>query len=169
MLAILRVDEAGRVVAQDARAEALFGRCVGRRCCDVVSAWSNRTFLCEPGCAGAVVSGAAAERHAPAVVTVRGQVTQLRCVRVGAEVVVVLERAERDQPEAATKEALTPRERQVLQLAASGASTARMAEELQVSESTIRTHADRARQKLGARTRAQAVALGLLRGEIVPR
>lgn len=61
---------------------------------------------------------------------------------------------------------LTPREREVLRLAASGSSTGQMAEVLIVSPSTVKTHLHRAYEKLRADNRAEAVAramrLGLL-------
>ena len=54
--------------------------------------------------------------------------------------------------------ALTPREREVLDLVAQGLTTPRIANELGIRPSTVRTHVEHAREKLGARTRAEAVA-----------
>ncbi|MEZ4234737.1 MAG: helix-turn-helix transcriptional regulator [Myxococcota bacterium] len=61
------------------------------------------------------------------------------------------------RPAAPKTERLTPREREVLAGVARGWSTDRIARELGVLPSTVRTHAEQARGKLGARTRAEAV------------
>jgi DNA-binding CsgD family transcriptional regulator len=61
---------------------------------------------------------------------------------------------------------LTPRERQVLQLAAEGASGPNIAERLFVSPGTVKTHFRNIYEKLGARDRAAAVARGLRLGFI---
>jgi two-component system, NarL family, invasion response regulator UvrY len=56
---------------------------------------------------------------------------------------------------------LTRRQRQILQLLADGGSTTLAAEELQVSEETVRTHTKNILARLEARNRAHAVAIGL--------
>jgi DNA-binding CsgD family transcriptional regulator len=63
----------------------------------------------------------------------------------------------------------TSRERQVLRLLASGATDVQIAAWLSLSPATVQTHVRNAKAKLGARTRAQAVALALQRGMIQPR
>jgi DNA-binding CsgD family transcriptional regulator len=63
----------------------------------------------------------------------------------------------------------TARERQVLRLLASGATDVQIAAWLSLSPATVQTHVRNAKAKLGARTRAQAVALALQRGMIQPR
>jgi NarL family two-component system response regulator LiaR len=55
---------------------------------------------------------------------------------------------------------LTPRELEVLELIAAGLSTKEIAEKVFVSENTVKTHASRVFDKLGARRRTQAVQLG---------
>jgi len=62
--------------------------------------------------------------------------------------------------------ALTKREREVMTLAASGGQSADMAERLFVSPETIKSHIQNAMSKLGARTRAHAVAIALVTGQI---
>jgi two-component system nitrate/nitrite response regulator NarL len=57
--------------------------------------------------------------------------------------------------------ALSPREREVLRLLAAGGSYAEIGGELFLSPDTIRSHAQRAMAKLGARTRTEAVAVAL--------
>ncbi len=61
---------------------------------------------------------------------------------------------------------LTPREAEVMGLVALGANTSEIAERLAIRQETARTHAKNAMQKLGARSRAHAVALALSRGEL---
>ena len=61
---------------------------------------------------------------------------------------------------------LSPREREVLQLAARGHSTRKIAEILRLSPATIKTHFEHAYDKLGARDRVSAVAECLRRGLI---
>jgi DNA-binding CsgD family transcriptional regulator len=54
---------------------------------------------------------------------------------------------------------ITPRELEVLQLIAEGLSNKEMAERLFVSENTVKTHASRVFDKLGASRRTQAVQM----------
>jgi PAS domain S-box-containing protein len=61
---------------------------------------------------------------------------------------------------------LTPREREVLQFAAYGRRTREIAELLNVSAGTVKTHFEHSYEKLGARDRAAAVAECLRRGLI---
>jgi DNA-binding CsgD family transcriptional regulator len=60
----------------------------------------------------------------------------------------------------------TPREREVLALLAAGATDEQIAEMLELSPATVQTHVRNAKAKLGARTRAQAVAMALQHGMI---
>ncbi|HEY8001052.1 MAG: LuxR C-terminal-related transcriptional regulator [Vicinamibacteria bacterium] len=60
----------------------------------------------------------------------------------------------------------TAREREVLQLLAEGRTDGQIADLLELSPATVQTHVRNAKAKLGARTRAQAVALALQRGLI---
>ena len=64
-------------------------------------------------------------------------------------------------PQPGSRGRLTRRQRQILQLLANGGSTTIAAEELQVSEETIRTHTKNLLARLEARNRAHAVAIGL--------
>ena len=63
----------------------------------------------------------------------------------------------------------TARELEVLALLAGGRTDGQIAELLQLSPATVQTHVRNAKAKLGARTRAQAVAIALQRGMIEPR
>jgi PAS domain S-box-containing protein len=66
----------------------------------------------------------------------------------------------RDRPE------LTDREREVLSLVASGLQTDDMADRLVLSPETVNSHVYNAMGKLGVHTRAHAVAVGLVTGQI---
>jgi DNA-binding CsgD family transcriptional regulator len=61
---------------------------------------------------------------------------------------------------------LTAREREVLSLIASGLQTPVIAERLFVSTETVKSHVRNAMGKLGSHTRAHAVALALVTGQI---
>jgi DNA-binding CsgD family transcriptional regulator len=63
----------------------------------------------------------------------------------------------------------TAREREVLALLATGATDSEIADLLGLSSATVQTHVRNAKTKLGARTRAQAVALAVAQGLIAPR
>ena len=63
----------------------------------------------------------------------------------------------------------TAREREVLALLAGGATDGQIATMLELSPATVQTHVRNAKAKLGAKTRAQAVALAIQRSLITPR
>ncbi|MER5181496.1 response regulator transcription factor [Streptomyces sp. NPDC002896] len=66
-------------------------------------------------------------------------------------------------------EALTGREREVLVQVAGGHSNDEIAERLEVSPLTVKTHVNRAMAKLGARDRAQLVVIAYESGLVRPR
>ena len=62
---------------------------------------------------------------------------------------------------------LSPRELEIVRLIALGSSGTEIAGELQLSHNTIRTHVRNAMTKLGARSRAQLVAMSLAEGLVL--
>ncbi|MCL4148955.1 UNVERIFIED_CONTAM: hypothetical protein GTU68_058196 [Idotea baltica] len=64
---------------------------------------------------------------------------------------------------------LTARERDVLEQLAAGRSNAEIAEQLHLSEATIKTHVTRILSKLGVRDRVQAVIAAFAAGIVQPR
>ena len=70
----------------------------------------------------------------------------------------------RHPPRKAGAGPLTPRERAVLRLVATGSTNREVAAELGVGEETVKTMLSRAFVKLGARRRAEAVAVAQSRG-----
>lgn len=71
------------------------------------------------------------------------------------------------QPLAELPEALTPREREVLQMLASGLANKEIAARLSISDHTVKFHVASILGKLGASTRTEAVALGIRRGLVL--
>jgi DNA-binding CsgD family transcriptional regulator len=67
-----------------------------------------------------------------------------------------------------TARRVSEREREVLQLVAQGASVEEIGLQLMISPNTVRTHLRNARQKLGAASRAHAVALAYGTGLLTP-
>ncbi|GAA4039095.1 MULTISPECIES: response regulator [Streptomyces] len=75
----------------------------------------------------------------------------------------------RDPARAERLDALTVREREVLVQVAGGHSNDEIAERLEVSPLTVKTHVNRAMSKLGARDRAQLVVIAYESGLVRPR
>jgi DNA-binding NarL/FixJ family response regulator len=75
---------------------------------------------------------------------------------------------ERPAVPASVLDVLTPREREVMALAAFGLSNDEIAERLYLSPLTAKTHANRAMMKLGVRDRAQLVVLAYQTGLVKP-
>ncbi|MET9155656.1 response regulator transcription factor [Streptomyces griseoflavus] len=76
---------------------------------------------------------------------------------------------DRDRDRAEKLRSLTGREREVLVLVAGGHSNDEIAERLEVSPLTVKTHVNRAMAKLGARDRAQLVVTAYESGLVRPR
>ncbi|OUC91768.1 response regulator [Streptomyces swartbergensis] len=76
---------------------------------------------------------------------------------------------DRDPARGERLDSLTGREREVLVLVAGGHSNDEIAERLEVSPLTVKTHVNRAMAKLGARDRAQLVVIAYESGLVRPR
>jgi DNA-binding NarL/FixJ family response regulator len=63
---------------------------------------------------------------------------------------------------------LTPREREILRLVATGRSNAEIAAQLTISEATVKTHLNRTMTKLALTSRAQAVMVAYEAGLVTP-
>ena len=68
-------------------------------------------------------------------------------------------------PEPGTSE-LSPREKEVLELVAAGRENKQIARQLEISEATVKTYLKSIFERLGVRSRAEAVAVGLREGLI---
>ena len=96
--------------------------------------------------------------------TITGRKVEVKEVIV--EVPVPARRSVRGRQARIAALGITPRELEVLQLIAEGLSNKEMAERLFVSENTVKTHASRVFDKLGASRRTQAVQLAKSQGLI---
>lgn len=177
--AVVAVDGQDRVLAWGAAAQGLFGypaaETVGLRLQDVLDGrdvFGNR--LCRAGCwlRDAFQSGERIQRFEIDVRHAAGR--RIRVV-VDANIAdtggadgwtyhFVPDRRRSGAPSSETIEAdpppvLTHRELAVLRLLARGAETADMARELGISTNTVRNHVQHLLDKLGARSRLQAVSL----------
>jgi DNA-binding NarL/FixJ family response regulator len=115
------------------------------------------------GARGFLTKDASAQEIADAIRTVVAGEAQLH-PSVQRRVLEALARA--DPPEApdAASSALTPRERDVLRLIASGRSNAEIARELVVSSATVKTHVNHLLAKTECRDRAQLVRFAFRTG-----
>lgn len=158
---VIVVDARGVISRVSAAAHDALGPSSGRRCSEVVRLRGVRGESgCYPGCAADLTRDGGSQSS---VGTVRGGLHRVSCSSVGDGVVVVLEEVEGELPEASLPSA---RELEVLALVATGMTNVQVAAQLGVSFATVRTHMEHVRARLGARTRAEAVAkavaLGLL-------
>ena len=154
----------GRVLAQNAAARRLMGTGTGRPCWELVGTVAPGAGLpCEPGCAGALLS-AGGDRSRHTSFQSGGRRHHLTCTPVDQVVVCTLDYAV--QPPARARQILSPRECEVLQLLAAGETTQSVAARLELSESTVRTHVENMRLKLGVNTRSALVAQGFRLGYI---
>lgn len=153
---VMIVDRQGIVVEANESARVLLGECVGRPCRATVAARDGQG---RSPCDGCPNLGLRDEVDVEGAV-VRGQAGRMVCTRLGERTVVVL------APHGPAWEPLSARERQVLTHVARGFTTAEISRRLGISAATVRTHVEHARAKMGARTRAEAVAKALASGSI---
>lgn len=160
-LPILLAREDGTITSANPPAQALLGRCEGASCKDLIKA--------EDGKGAAVCALCSPDRLQPGeqrdhgLVRVRGWAYRLICTAMEETRVMTLLPA--PTPTLSGPE-LSEREREVLVLVARGLTSRRISTRLGVSIATVRTHVEHIRDKLGVRTRSQAVARALALGQI---
>ncbi len=161
--AVVRVGRDGRVVALGADAVGFLGGAPGMACASLVrAAEPSGRPVCRSDCARSLAESEPPRREVRSVV-VRGQLARMQCERVGDEVVLVVATSASAE---ACSEALTARERAVLTLVAEGLTDREAAARLGIRPSTVRTHVEHARDKLGAKTRAQAAMRARALGQL---
>ncbi len=155
--ALVVAQEDGTVVTQNAPSRRMMGTARGRFCWDVFTGLREAEGLpCARGCVRWLIQGGL-ERTRHTAVSIRGRRHRLTCVAVGDTAVCLLSSGGTRSPEIG--QVLTSRERDVLQLLADGETTPSIAALLKLSESTVRTHVENMRTKLGVPTRAALIAL----------
>jgi DNA-binding CsgD family transcriptional regulator len=148
----------GILVSQNAPARHLMGPGEGKPCWNVVGGLERAEGLpCQTNCVGRLLA-AGLERTQRVDLKLAGREYRLTCVPVDDTVVCVLNCSAEHDPD--QWQTLTDREQDVLSLLAAGDETPAVAEKLEVSESTVRTHVENMRTKHGVKTRAALVALG---------
>lgn len=91
----------------------------------------------------------------------------LRAVAAGLQVIDPARAAEMPADDTSPMEALTPREREVLQWLAEGLANKEIARRLRISEHTVKFHVNTIMGKLGAQTRTEAVTRAVRQGLII--
>jgi DNA-binding NarL/FixJ family response regulator len=123
------------------------------------------------GASGFVLKDAPPERLLAAVHTVASGDTLFAPTVIKRLIDAYVDREERTEPSAPQPDlgALTSREREVLRLVGTGMANAEIADQLVVSESTVKTHLNRTMTKLDLSSRAQAVVLAYETGLVTPK
>lgn len=160
VLPVLITRPDGTIVAANDAADQLLEPESGVRCDRAVGAKRGLHPVCSASCAGGLHAG---EQIDHGVVTVGDGTFRLVCTGMGEQNVVTMIPA---RATSGPQVPLTAREREVLGLVAQGLTNARIARRLGLSPATVRTHLEHIRTKLGARTRAQALARAIARGDL---
>lgn len=152
----------GIVVAQNRAARRLLEPGTGKYCWDVVGKLKGAEALpCRRGCVVELLA-AGMDRSTQAEFKLHGKRHNISCVPVSGAVICVLSPTNNETPQ--SLQSLSPREREILALLAEGKNTAVVATRLGIGVSTVRTHVQKLRSKLGVRTRAAVVAEGFRLG-----
>ena len=158
-VAVVVSQPGGEVVAQNERSLRVIGPGIGLPCWDVLGrAPLARALPCHPDCVGELLDDEDGHTQTNTIAIGRRKYS-LCCAPVGGRVVsVVSELGEAEAPERG--ERLSPREVDILGSLSEGLETPAIAERLGIAASTVRTHVEHMRAKLGVRTRAALVARG---------
>lgn len=159
---VITTDAEGRIRQLNQPARDLFGNAVGRRCGDVLVARDpTHRVVCTRSCAKSLI-GDCKQSDLPQVI-VRGRPFRMMCTGLEEGSVITLLDAVAAEP---VEEPLTPRELEILAMVSEGLTSKRIARRLGIAFSTVRTHLERTRSKLGARSRAEAVARAVRTGQL---
>jgi DNA-binding CsgD family transcriptional regulator len=153
----------GEVIEQNSEAVDLLGDGVGLDCWQLVGVRARGDRMpCQPGCTRRLVEeGCDGAQSNPVVIEHRRY--QLSCTAVGTSTVSTLSPIGPPQTNGNTRR-LTTREVEVLELLARGFTVDAAADELGISERTVRTHIEHMRSKLNVSSQAALVAQGYERG-----
>ena len=153
---VVVADGNGVIVSQNRSARRMMGPGTGKYCWDVVGKLHDTEMLpCRRGCVLTLLA-AGMDCSRQTEFKLAGKRHHISCVPVNGVVVCMLDPKSSESPNAL--QALSPREREVLTLLADGETSASAAAHLGVCESTVRTHVEKMRSKLGVNTRAALVA-----------
>lgn len=159
-VAIIVTGPSGEVERVNPSAATLLGPGAGLPCDQFVGAEDTRGRpICTIDCAESFIEG---EQRDHGLVRVREQGCRLLCSEVAGSRVIAMVPSDNGGGEPD----LSEREREVLVLVARGYTSEAIGRRLGVATSTVRTHVEHIREKLGVRTRSQAVARALALGEI---
>lgn len=163
-LAIIVTRADGTIVESNEKAQKIIGEdSVGKLGWDAFNAVPESKGLpCHQGCVCRIVAQGPHRIHAKDAV-LGGKKVQMRCVPVQGHVVTTIAPRE-TKKKVVPKVKLTRRELDVLALLVEGLTTPAVAKRIGVSASTVRTHVEHMRQKLGVNTRAALVANALSQG-----
>ena len=152
----------GDVIGQNRPAQRLLGAATGQSCWKVVGGLKDAEGLpCSTGCVGQLFrAGVEKSRHTRFRRASRHH--DLSCIPANGVVVCTLTHDTDEPPE--KSQDLTPRQLDVLESLARGENTPSAARRLGIRESTLRSHVETMRTKLGVNTRAALVALGFRHG-----
>jgi DNA-binding CsgD family transcriptional regulator len=163
--AVLISSDNGKIHSQNRPARHFLGSVQGVNCWEVFSSLKNTENLpCQKDCVSNLL-GLGINRALRTDIKIEGKQHSLCCVPFDGNVVCTLNNQSSDLPQPWQK--LTPRERDVLELLATGETNRAIAASLEISESTVRTHVEKMLAKLEVKNRAALVASGFRLGYII--
>jgi two-component system response regulator NreC len=118
----------------------------------------------EAGGSGYLLKKAADEELVGAVRDAMAGKAFIRPAALAAVAADFLERVDAGEPESSAFERLTPREREILGLVASGLTNQQIADQLIISVRTVETHRAHVMDKLGFKSRSELVKYALRKG-----
>lgn len=152
-VSVIHTDENGVVTNTNRTARMRFSAAPGRKCVDVVALRdASGRPICTERCAAALASQGEGGREAHG--SSRGAHVRVECIAMGKGTTVLIH----PDAEPVAVSPLSPREQEILGMVAEGLTARRIARRLGIKESTVRTHLDHAKEKLGARSLPEAVS-----------